>query len=281
MARFVELATIWTEVLSYNRRRTLQEEGRYNSEYDDFRQRIAQRLHLWSSKLPAELHCSGSNIAARAQQGKLVTLVNLQSLQFAITMRLNRYFFYDRVPTWTSSQKIDKAREAAVQTLQLMGLSLQHDPARNNPTIVPLAQLILHPGIMPCARYALTLAVDILSAGGSTEQKHLHERLSSLDAIIPLTKEPLPCHWHSSTKSNSTLCGRIDALFRMETSGSARDYKAWRFRKPLDSTSTPDLDIFYVRSRDRPDSPGLYISDATLFDRLSVRVSPQEVLILD
>lgn len=278
-AYFVELVTIWAEVLSHNRRRMWQEAGQYNSEYEEFSRRIAQKLYIWSNKLPPDLQNNSFNIASCGKRGTLSTMVNLHSLYLAINMRLNRNFFHERIPSWSSSHKVMKAKEAADAMLRLSRLALQHETTSTHTATSPLVQLASHSGLMPYLRHAIMLAVDILTAGGSLEPKSLGELIVSLKTVVPFAKGTQQC-WYRQSNTKLTVRSRLETMFSIGSSKAAKHCKVWRCRTPLDPASSPDQDIFYCGHQQDPTNSGLGV-DTTLFDRLGIVAKMEGIFFLD
>lgn len=253
MAYYAQISSIWGDVLANIYRSPHQSIERYSADHEAFHITIHQRLASWKASLPEYLSYSNPNTRASINNGYVGTFISLHTIYHATVMKLNRGIRHAHLPTSSVSRAIQEATHHALQLLDIM-LNLSSAERQKVFTSTPsrLSQQQLKiPFSTPFAGYAILVAIDILSAGGSLDPAALAKRFRIIHGGLKVTEE-LGQFWASARAQRKVIRKRVEQLAESTTSEEAAGKKTWIMRSPLDKTFGGHQDAFYNETVQQP-----------------------------
>ena len=264
MAHLVEISTIWGDVSTYiyrHSRNTATEEDSLN--FESHYRSILKRLSTWQESLPKDLINTPANLSLTTQHHTLSTLLSLHTLYHTTLMRLNRHSPPQSPPSFSNNRNHHAARTHATDLLDLIATlttatRLPHRPLPPSASFLtsfppescpPLA------GIPAFTAYAILLAIDILTAGGSTAPESLAPLLQSMTTAFAVVDEMAGC-WKSVGGMRDIILARLEGL---EKDGKVERGGFWRCRKALDRGVEGKVwDICYTGAVDAFEDDGFF-----------------------
>ncbi len=253
MAYYAQIASIWGDVLANIYRSPHQSVERYSADYEAFHITINQRLASWKASLPEYLSYNTFNTNASVSNGSVGTFISLHTVYHATAMKLNRDIRHADLPAASVTQAIREATDHAFQLLEIMQTLSNADRRKHytsNPSRAFQQQLRI-PFSTPFAGYAILIAIDILSAGGSLEQTELTNRFRIMNGGLKVA-EQLGQFWSSARAQRKAIRKRVEQLADSATAGEASGKKVWIVRVPMDKTFGSRQDVFYNDSVQQP-----------------------------
>ncbi|KAI9792336.1 MAG: hypothetical protein M1833_001107 [Piccolia ochrophora] len=199
-AYFVQIATIWTKVLTHNQRHAHRSICARPEVDRTFYATTSAHLAQWVSSLPAHLTNSLSNLDSATENGTLDTFVTLHALYHATQMTLHRRGNVAQLSQETARSNIRTANQHARALFEMLRAAANRRE-RVQKDHGDLAT--------PFVGHALMLACDILSARG---------RLADLAATLPLLEDgsrlllELRPYWASARAQRARLQDKIEEL---------------------------------------------------------------------
>lgn len=226
-------ANIWGKILANGSRMVHMSTNSYSARYHEFYTQTNAQLTGWESGLPTKFRFSPINTAAAIKGGYIKTYLVLQSVYCLAGMKLNSIGRCDMHSPGDVINKIREARRYARILLSIVG------SVANNMLIKPSADMESALS-QPFPSYAILVACDLVSAGGSADALDATIRMLS-DAQLMLVE--LGRFWHAAAGHARQVEGR-----QVELAGFAnsRESRVWRAQGSLDVPAVrQDHDFIY------------------------------------
>lgn len=253
MAYYARISAIWGDVLANIYRSPHQSIERYLVDHEAFYITIHQRLASWKAGLPEYLSYSTPNARASISNGSVGTFISLHTIYHATLMKLNHGIRHAHLPASSVSRAIQEATHHALQLLDIMQTlsSAERQRVFTSTPSQPSQKQLKIPFSTPFAGYAILVAIDILSAGGSLEPAALTKRFRIMHGGLKVTEE-LGQFWASARAQRKAIRKRVEQLAESATSEEAAGKKVWIMRSPLDKTFGGHQDAFYNETVQQP-----------------------------
>lgn len=265
MAYYAQISSIWGEVLANIYRSPHQSVERYSADHEAFHITTHQRLSSWKASLPDYLSYNTHNTKASINSGYVGTFISLHTIYHATVIKLNRDIRHAHLPAASVTRAIQEASQHALKLLGIMQ-TLSNAERRKIFTSTPSQphqQQLKIPFSTPFAGYAILIAVDTLSAGGSLEPGSLTNTFRIMNGGLKVIEE-LGQFWASARAQRKAIRRRIEQLVESATADEATGKKVWIARTPLDKTFGGDLDAFYNDSVQQPAGRMKYLANLGL-----------------
>lgn len=275
MAFYAQISSIWGDVLANIYRSPHQSVERYSADHEAFHITIHQRLHSWKSSLPEYLSYNTFNTTASINNGYVGTFISLHTIYHSTIMKLNRNIRHADLSPTSVARSTQEATYHAIQLLEMMQVLANAERQKvttSTPTQTYQQQRRI-PFSTPFVGYAILTAIDILSAGGSLDQKSFTGMLRVMNGGLSIVEE-LSQFWASARAQCKAIWRRVGKLAEDATAKDSAKRKAWITRRPMDKTFGGDQDIFYNESMQYPSGRMKFLSD------LNVDVRDDEILIV-
>lgn len=236
MAYFVEISTIWDDVLAQAYRSRYQSAEQYGEPAEDFYQEQMARLETWKAGLASYLHPSQDNIDKAFQGGYIGILVSLWLLYHCTAMKLCRHVRFHYMKPEHIDRNITSARCHAREILDIMAsLAMANREKR-----MPESAFILS---TPFTGYGILIAVDTLTATGSlAELPALLELLSSGSEVM----EEAAQYWRSASQQWKMVAERFQNLLStIYVEGAMSGKTAFYAKKPMEVVFGLEHDLIY------------------------------------
>ena len=266
----VQVVAISSDIRSHILRASHQSNEQYMNNFESFYQSTQRKLTSWLKNLPLHLDNSKSDAAVCISRDDISAFINLHATYHLAIVQLNRYVRDALLPTSIIGRNIRKAYDHARQLLQMMqrvdeaARSAHRDCASDKVQHNPEQILFSDPSL----GYAISSAIDVLSAAGS---------IASCADIILLMEdglgvlEKLSRFWASARLQRKAVRHRLERLIETVNSKAAAGKKAWRCLRSLDEGKAVDQDIFYNNGN----------SHLALLDHLGWTTAEDEVLLVE
>ena len=265
MAYYVQISSIWGDVLANIYRSPHLSVERYSADHEAFHITTHQRLSSWKASLPAYLSYNTFNTNISIKNGYVGTFISLHTIYHATIMKLNRDIRHATLSAASTTRAIQEATNHALQLLEMMQ-TLSNADRRKVPTSTPSQfhqQQLKIPFSTPFAGYAILIAIDILSAGGSLDPTSLSKTFRIMNGGLKVAEE-LSQFWASARAQRKAIRKRVEQLAESATSDEAAGKKAWVARIPLDKTFGGDQDVFYNDLVQQPQGRASFLANLGL-----------------
>lgn len=267
MAYYAQISSIWGDVLANIYRSPHQSIERYSADHEAFHITTHQRLASWKASLPEYLSYSTPNTRASISNGYVGTFISLHTIYHATVMKLNRGIRHAHLPASSVNRAIQEATHHALQLLDIMQTLSSAEPqtvltstqSRNSQKQLKI------PFSTPFAGYAILVAIDILSAGGSLNAAALTKTFRNLSCGLKVTEE-LGQYWASARAQRKAIRKRIEQLAESVTSEEATKRRVWIMLSPLDKTFGGHQDAFYNETIEQPAGRAKFLLNLGLSD---------------
>lgn len=246
MAYYAQISSIWGDVLANIYRSTQQSVERYSADHEAFHITTHQRLLAWKASLPAYLSYSKFNTNTSISNGYVGTFISLHTIYHATIMKLSRDIRHTTLSTTSITRAMREATQHALQLLEMMQTLSNADRPKgltSTPSHFHQRQLKI-PFSTPFAGYAILIAVDILSAGGSLDPASLTKTFTIMNGGLKVVEE-LSQFWASARAQRKAIRRRVEKLAESATADEASCKAVWIARNPMDKTFGRDQDVFY------------------------------------
>lgn len=271
MARCVQVTSIWSDISASISRSSHTSDDQYMAYYQSFYDGTCQKLNSWRDSLSSKLTTTDSEIAAWIRSDLIGSFVSLHAIYHAAIIRLNRNVRHVLLPASVIARNVKTAVNHATQLLQLIQ-KVEH-PVQNVEASCPVGD---NPGseiktifTSPFIGYAMFTAIDVLSAGGSLDL--CVDTLTLMKCSLTMF-DRLNRFWASARVQSRSIQRRCDQLTEIMYTRSAMDRKAWKFRKPLDSSFSWDQDVFYG-SNDT--------GSKSIYEHVGISAGSKDILLVD
>ncbi|KAF2491982.1 hypothetical protein BU16DRAFT_574125 [Lophium mytilinum] len=239
MTHLTLISAIWGEVLLFTSRAINRPGQSYSQRYEEFYDITCQRLDGWRNNLPSHLRFTPSNLDDSFAAGSSGTFISLHALYHATQMRMNRYARNATFTPSTLRRNISRANISAtefIKIMQVLAPAARHD---RRPDFPP--EYIL---TTPFSGYALMLAVDVVSAGGTVAS--LPSLIESISTALPAVAE-LADFWASAEVQHKAIFSRLKQLAEIALSEDdrARSGPIWRSSGSLETSFAKKDDVIY------------------------------------
>lgn len=242
MAWLVLIAAIWGDIVDFTFRASRRPNITYRETYEAFYSKTQNRAQDWLSKVPEHLQYTEANLDQSIQQRYAGTFLSMHTLYHLSLIKLNRYMRHAVIPH-SVSRNIRTANHHGHQILQIM--TALHFARRE--VMTPEGQAAVFTFSTPFPGYAISSAIDIVSAGGL--DSNLGATLDEMDGALGCLRE-LSDYW-SSSKDQLSACGKrfyqlknITLTPKTAKSGCWLGRK-WGIKRPLEQDFAPDNDCIY------------------------------------
>jgi hypothetical protein len=202
MAHFVEVSSIWGDVLAQAYRSEYQPVEQYGKPAEEFYQQQMARLENWKAGLGAHLYPSQGNIDRAFQGGYIGVFVSLWMLYHCAAMKLCRHVHFQYMEQEHIDRNLAQARHHACEILRMMPSLAKANRERRMPKSAFTIST-------PFIGYGIFTSVDILTAAGPLpEFPALLELLSSGSEVV----EELAQYWSSARRQWRMIGERFDNL---------------------------------------------------------------------
>lgn len=265
----VQLVTIQSEIRSHIVRASHQSEEQYVNNLETFYQSTQRRLVSWLKNLPFRLGDDNLDATAYMSNDGIRSFIDLHATYHLAIIQLNRYVRDALLPTSIVCRNMRKAYDHARQLLQVTQKAERATRHTRSDCISDTSQYEAAQVVFsdPSIGYAISCAVDVLSAAGS---------IASCADIVLLMEdglgvlEKLSRFWASARLQRKAVRYRLERLIETVNSKAAAGKKAWRCIRSLDEATMVDQDIFYNGK-----------SHLNLLDHLGWTTREDEVLFVD
>jgi hypothetical protein len=241
MAYFVEVSTVWGDVLAQAYRSEYQPVEQYGAPADEFHQQQMAKLENWKAGLGAHLHPSQDNIDRAFRGGYIGGFVSLWMLYHCAAMKLCRHVRFQYMQPEHIDRNLAQARHHAHEILCMMP-SLAKS---NRETRMPESAFIVS---TPFMGYCIFTSVDILTAAGALPDfPALLGLLSSGSEVM----EELAQYWSSAKRQWRMIGERFENLLSAVHEGAKgakrenTEKTAFYAKKPMDATFCLEHDLIY------------------------------------
>lgn len=244
MTFFIEIVSLWGEVVHHVFRLPHIPAESYSEIFDEFYIALMRRLEEWAAKLPSSLIFTVGNLERSVRWRNADSFISVHLLYHAALMKLNRHARYRNFHPMTINQYIHRARHHAVEILRisaaLVHYSSEYDPVRPGE---PSPTMILNPSL----GYVIVSAVDVLSAIGLMTD--LSECINLIRTGLDTVRE-LGRFWDSSIFLSSLIETRMTSM------AESLRYRPRLEGKVVFAVDSPSLDSQVSTSmlKDRPSS---------------------------
>ena len=236
MAFFVEVATIWGDVLGQAYRSQYQSTEQYGEPAEEFYQEQMARLEAWRAGLAAHLHPSEDNIDKAFQGGYIGVFLSLWLVYHCAAMKLCRHVRFPYMKPEHIDRNLTKARQHACEIMAMMPSLAKANRERRMPESAFIVST-------PFTGYGILIAVDILTAAGSlVELPVLLEVLSSSTEVM----EELAQYWSSASRQWNMIADRFQSLLTTVTAKGVTTVKrAFYVKTPMEVVFGLEHDLVY------------------------------------
>jgi hypothetical protein len=236
MAYFVEVSTIWGDVLAQAYQSQYQPTDLYREPAEEFYQEQMAKLDTWKAGLASHLQPSQDNIDMAFQGGYIGVFMSLWLLYHCASMKLCRHVRYQYMTPEHIERNINKARHHAYQVLDMMPSLAK----ANREKRMPESAFIVS---MPFTGYCILIAVDILTATGLlAELPALLELLSSGSEVM----EEVAQYWSSASRQWKTIGERLQNLLStVHTAGATTGKTGFYAKKTMEVIFGLEHDLIY------------------------------------
>lgn len=265
MAYYAQISSIWGDVLANIYRSPHQSVERYSADHEAFHITSHQRLSSWKASLPAYLSYSTFNTNNSIKNGYVGTFISLHTIYHATIIKLNRDIRHGTLSAASTTRAMEEATHHALQLLDMMQ-TLSNADRQKIPTSTPSQfhqQQLKIPFSTPFAGYAILIAIDILSAGGSLDPLSLTKTFRIMNGGLKVVEE-LSQFWASARAQRSAIRKRVEQLAECATANEAAGKKVWIARNPLDKTFGGNQDVFYNDSVQQPTGRARFLASLGL-----------------
>ena len=276
MACLVQITSIWGDVSAYLYRSEHWPRATYMKEYGNFHRSIYARLALWHSSLPTSFLSNATNVAESLKGGYVGTFISIHSLYHTSFMMLNRYIRHTEL---SQDRIIHNIHEAACHAERLLSLmeELSRTVRHYRSTSTTITQHSHRRGdegnefvfSTPFPGYAILIAIDILSAAGSTEAS-FPEVLRIMNNGLDIVRG-LSTFWASAKDQKKSIMGRIEDLANAVLNNGPES-RAWVVSVPTEKTAGADQDVFY------PGRTRSGVGSRVLLETLGVKAEENEII---
>ncbi|KIW29298.1 uncharacterized protein PV07_05123 [Cladophialophora immunda] len=231
----VEIAAIFSEVMSAAGRGRTQPPTKNRSTPDAFRQDVLGRLETWD-------HLMKRHVRQDRDGREKASAFHILYHYTAIV--LDRYVHYLEMDQQRIGARARRAHEHAPQLLALVQRIREQSNTKHDPWL----RFVM---LNPFSGFAITAALDVITAAGLVSSLMGHESpvMSLIASVIPVL-ESLKDHWHSGRQQHQIFDQRLRAL--LGVSSKASEFNgAYFFGHPLQSSIDLDQDITYGLPRHR------------------------------
>lgn len=250
MAHLCLISAMWGEVLTFTGRAARRPDTGYERHYEQFYNKIYERLEAWHSMLPTHLRYTPQNLDASISGGYVGTFISIHALYHATLIRLNRHIRIHALPTDKVQRNIEQAVRYASMFVAIMHALAPASRHQRLPPNVTTEFLFS----TPFPGYALMLSIDVLTSAGT---------FSTLPNLIETVGMTLTCvdelagSWASARIQHRTISSRLKqltdtALQEGQTNSPNNHGSFWRLRDSLETAFGND-DALY-----RSDDPMLF-----------------------
>lgn len=236
MAYFVEVSTIWGDILAQAHRSAYQPEDEHGEPAEQFYQQQMTRLTKWSSGLASHLFPSQDNIDKAFHGGSIGVFVSLWLLYHCAAIKLCRHARFQYMSMKQINRNIIKARYHARAILDMMP-SLSKVNREN--------QMPEHAFTVstPLTGYGILTAVDVLTATGSLfDAPGLLELLDSGMEVVGEMAQ----YWASANRQMRTIGVRIENMKKaMDEHGSGTGKTAFFAMEAIERSFGLEHDLVY------------------------------------
>ncbi|KAH0840544.1 hypothetical protein FOPE_05705 [Fonsecaea pedrosoi] len=231
----VEIAAIFSEVMSTVNRGKTQSPGKDRSTMGTFRNDIGARLKTWDYHMKRQ--------ALQDQDGR-ETVSGFYVIYHYTLMVLNRYIDYAEMDRSRVSVCVKRVHDHARHTLGLVQRLREHGDDKHDYS----HQFVM---LSPFSGFAIIAALDVVTATGpvSTLMGHESQIMSLIGSVVPVL-EGLKDHWHSGRQQQEVADRRLRALLRV-SSKAFQFNGAYYFAHPMQSRVDMDHDVTYGLCRNR------------------------------
>jgi Fungal specific transcription factor domain len=236
MAYYVEVSSIWGDVLARAYRSEYQPKEQYLEPAEEFFQEQMAKLDAWKASLASHLHPSQDNIDKAFQDGYIGVFISLWLLYHCTAMKLCRHVRFQYMKPDHIDRNINNARHHAHQLLDMMPALAK----ANREKRMPESAFIFS---TPFTGYGILIAVDILtSVGLLAELPALLEQLSSGSEVM----EEVAQYWSSAQKQWKMVGERFQNLLTtVHTAGATTGKTAFYAKMPMEVIFGLEHDLIY------------------------------------
>ena len=241
MAYFVEVSTVWGDVLAQAYRSEYQAVEQYGEPAEEFHQQQMAKLENWKAGLGAHLHPSQDNIDRAFHGGYIGGLVSLWMLYHCAAMKLCRHVRFQYMEQDHIDRNLTQARHHAHEILCMMPSLAKANRERR----MPESAFIIS---TPFTGYSIFTSVDILTAAGSLREfPALLQLLSNGSEVM----EELAQYWSTAKRQWRMIGERFDNLLSAVHEGAkgAKREKtaktAFYAKKSMEVTFDLEHDLIY------------------------------------
>jgi hypothetical protein len=231
MAYLTIISAIWGDVLTFTSRAAHRRDDGYSRLYETFYAKTNERLDAWSNILPSSLQYTQQNLDNSITEGHAATFISLHALYHTTVIRLNRHIRGRALPADIIARNIECSFRHASHFLSIIS-SLMTGTCQGGRQ--QFSKYLLS---MPFPGYALMLAVDVLSSGGTVPM--LRNLVDSINSTVTYIEE-LAAFWASAKAQQKAIVGRLQQLVevaRQEEQGVRNGSfgQFWRLSEPLET----------------------------------------------
>lgn len=268
MAYYVQISSIWGDVLANIYRSPHQSIHRYSADHEAFHITTHQRLASWKASLPDYLSYSPLNAKASVNHGYVGTFISLHTIYHATIIKLNRHVRHAHLSAASLTRAVRAATHHAVKVLEIMQTLSnveRHKVFTSTPSQAHQQQLKI-PFSTPFAGYAMLIATDVLSAAGSLDPDALTNTFRIMNGCLKVIEE-LSQFWASARAQRKVIRKRVEQLAESATGEAAAGKTVWIARTALDKTFGRDQDVLYNDAVQQPAWRARFLEDLGLAAR--------------
>ena len=236
MAYFVEVSTIWGDILAQAYRSEYQPTEEHGEPAEQFYQHQMAKLDTWKSGLASHLHPSQDNFDKAFQGGYIGVFVSLWLLYHCAAMKLCRHVRFRYMKPEHVERNITNARYHAHKVLDMMPSLAKANREKRMPESAFIVST-------PFTGYGILIAVDTLTAAGLiAELPALLELLSSGTEVM----EELAQYWSSASRQWNMIAERFQNLLStVTTDGATTGKTAFYAKKAMEVIFGLEHDLIY------------------------------------
>ena len=225
MACEINIATLWSDVTTYVRRRRHAAPDSYTAHYHEFYAKMTSRLNAWISDLPPSLQFSVSNIHTAVRHGHSGSLLAIHSIYYLTAMILNRCIRRTLLPEPVVRRNVQSAVKLAQEYLSSIKTTLEVVGSTRHSTGVRMTAIPPPHFSAPIISHALLYALDILSEAGSFEPSCFLQTMSLMDGGLNVLNQQ-PMRYPVSDNQKRTIEKRFEFLTAL-LHGKQHSKRAW------------------------------------------------------